>query len=255
MNIRHRVTFAAAALAATGILVTVDTGQVAQAHGRRATTKVHIAVVDDDGDPLRSAMVMACPVVSGTADCDAAELEPTNRRGVARLRLDRHQTYEISAFVQDPNPPWACPGFELNGSEFYFSDARYTVKPGDLPRRATLTIEHPSPFDCVPVTVTDETGAPLPTAGMFVCPLAADGTPCPGPSFDGPDPDGIIRLELDPTVTYRLQAFIVNTGWPCPAYTAPNGDTFHFSASIDLPAAQVAGTVFVIDRPEPTECP
>ena len=90
---------------------------------------------------------------------------------------------------------------------------------------------------------------------MFVCPLAPDGTPCPGPSFDGTDPDGMIRLDLDPAVTYRLQAFIVNTGWPCPAFVAPNGDSFHFSASVDLPATDVSGTVFVIDRPDPTDCP
>ena len=254
MNLRHRTTLAVAAIAATGV-VTVGAGQAAHADGHRDNTHVRIAVIDQDGAPLRPATVMACPVVAGTPDCDAAALTATDRRGVARLRLDRHQTYEFSAFVQDPNPAWACPGFELNGSEFYFSADRFTAPPRNVPRRATLTIEKPDPFDCVAVTVTDETGAPLPTAGMFVCPLAPDGTPCPGPSFDGPDPDGVIRLDLDPAVTYRLQAFIVNTGWPCPAFVGPNGDTFHFSASVDLPATQVAGTVFVIDRPDATDCP
>jgi hypothetical protein len=245
---------AVATIAAAGV-VTVGAGQAAGADGDRGNTNVRIAVVDQDGNPLQPATVMACPVVAGTPDCDAAALAPANRRGVARLRLDRRQTYEFSAFVQDPDPPWACPGFELNGSEFYFSADRLTATPRDVPRRATLTIEQPDPFECVPVTVTDETGGPLPTAGMFVCPLAPDGTPCPGPSFDGPDPDGIIRLALDPATTYRLQAFIVNTGWPCPAFVGPNGETFHFSPSADLPAPHVSGTVFVIDRPDPTDCP
>jgi hypothetical protein len=254
MQIRHRTVLAVVAIVATGV-VTTGVGHAADANGGRDSVGVRVTVVDQDGDPVRPAAVMACPVVAGTPDCDAPALAPTNRRGVARLRLDRHQTYEFSAFVQDPTPPWACPGFELDGRELYFSADRFTAKPGNVPRRATLIIEQPSPLDCATATVTDENGVPLPTAGMFVCPLAADGTPCPGPSFDGPDPDGVIRLNLDPTVTYRLQAFIVNTGWPCPAYTAPNGDTFHFSASVDLPATHVSGTNFVIDRPEHRDCP
>ena len=252
MNTRHRVFVAAAVLAAA--LAAFGPGQVSHADSRIDTTGVRLAVVDEGGVALQPATVMACPYMAGAPDCVDMVMAPTNRRGVARLRLDRDRRYEITAFVRDPDPAWACPGFELDGSEYYFATNPFTAKPRQMPRRATLTIERPAPTDCAPVTVTDETGAPLPTAGMFVCPLAADGTPCAGPSFDGPDPDGVIRLDLDPAVTYRLQAFIVNTGWPCPAFVAPNGDRFHFSASVDLPATQVVGTTFVIDRPEPADC-
>ena len=76
---------------------------------------------------------------------------------------------------------------------------------------------------------------------MFICPLAADGTPCPGPSFDGPDPDGTIRFDVDPAVTYRLNAFINNSGWPCPDYVNSAG-AFHFSPITDhLGAELLAG--------------
>jgi hypothetical protein len=168
--------------------------------------------------------------------------------------LRRDVRYEFSAFVRDPEPPWPCPGFELDGSQFYFAANAFTATPDEVPRRATLTIIEPSPFDCVPVTVTDGAGNPLPTAGLFVCPLAADGTPCAAPTFDGPDPDGVIRLDVYPNVTYRLSAFIVNSGWPCPANIGPTGDTFHFSAERDVLGADLAGAVFLIEQPSPHDC-
>ena len=250
MNLRHRTTLAVAAIAAAGA-VTVGAGQAAHADGNRGNTPVRIAVIDQDGAPLRPSTVMACPVVAGSPDCDAAELAATNRRGVARLRLDRDQRYEFSAFVQDPDPPWACPGFELDGSEYYFSADRFTATPRNVPRAGDADDRAAGPVRLRRGDGHRRDRCPVADGGHVRLPVAPDGTPCPGPSFDGPDPDGVIRLHLDPAVTYRLQAFIVNTGWPCPAFVAPNGDTFHFSASVDLPATQVSGSVFVIDRPDP----
>jgi hypothetical protein len=253
---RRSVILATLALAvAPGVAAPVAAdGPSGETLRHRSTVSVTLRVVDDDRDPLASATVFACPVTAGATDCDEAVAATTHRTGVARLRLDRNTTYEFGAFIADPDPPYACPGMNVDGEQRYFADNPFRAEPGDIARRTELVITAPSPFDCVPVTVTDETGNPLPAAGMFVCPLAADGIPCAGPTFDGPDPDGVIRLQLDPAVTYRLQAFIVNTGWPCPAYTAPNGDTFHFSDPHDLPATQVAGTVFVIDQPAATDC-
>jgi hypothetical protein len=118
-------------------------------------------------------------------------------------------------------------------------------------------IVQPAAYECLDVRVSDDPGNVLPTAGMFVCPLAPDGTPCAGPSFDGPDPDGVIRLDLDPMVMYRMNAFIATSGWPCPAYVSPSGQTFHFSPTQDLLGADLAGTTttFVIHHPDSTECP
>lgn len=124
-----------------------------------------------------------------------------------------------------------------------------------------MTIVEPDASECSPpattaqATVVDVDGNPLPTptTGLFICPLAADGTPCPAPSFDGPDPDGIIRFDVDPTVAYRLNAFYVNSGWPCPDYIGPNGDTFHCSDITDHLGADLVTTTttFVI---EPGTC-
>lgn len=114
----------------------------------------------------------------------------------------------------------------------------------------------PSSSATAAVTVTDGEGASLPDAGLFICPLAVDGTPCPAPSFDGPDPDGIIRFDVDPTITYRLTAFLVNPDWPCPDYIGPNGDQFHFSDEHDIAGVDLTGntTTLAITEPTPDEC-
>ena len=219
-------------------------------------TQVRVNVVDEDGDPLRPAVVMACPYQEGSPNCDELVAAETKGNGVAKLKLQASQRYEFTAFVRDPEPPWACPGSEFNGGEFYFAENPFSADASDVPRDATLLIEVPTTFDCVPVVVTDDLGNALPAAGLIVCPLAADGTPCAAPSFDGPDPDGVIRLAVDPTVTYRLSAFLTNSGWPCPGYTDPvSGDTFHFSPERDVLGADLAGgATFVIHQPSAEEC-
>ena len=60
---------------------------------------------------------------------------------------------------------------------------------------------------------------------------------------------------VDPTVTYRLTPFIANSGWPCPQYISPTGDTFHFGDTRDILGADlIAGTTFVIHHPSTEEC-
>jgi hypothetical protein len=233
----------------------------ATAAGDNQRTPIMVTVVDEAGAPRAAATVMACPYREGNVDCTQPVTATTDRRGVGRLRLDPQLRYDVTAFVRDPMPPWACPGFEIDGSQYYFAIDAFSGWPRELPRRATLTIVEPDPSDCAPstttaeATVVDADGNPLPTAttGLFICPLAPDGTPCPGPSFDGPDPDGIIRFDVDPTVTYRLNAFYVNSGWPCPDYVGDNGDTFHFSDVTDHLGADLVATptTFVI---EPGTC-
>ena len=243
---------------AAGIVTTADVA----AAGLNLRTPVRVAVVDEAGAPRPGATVMACPYRHGTADCGEPITAPTNRRGVGRLLLDARSRYQFTAFVRDPAPPWACPGLELDGGQYYFASDPFSARPRQVPRDATLTILEPDPSECAPppattaqATVVDVNGNPLPAArtGLFICPLATDGTPCPGPSFDGPDPDGIIRFDVDPNVTYRLNAFYVNSGWPCPDYVGPNGDTFHFSDITDHLGADLitTTTTFVI---EPGTC-
>ena len=64
MNLGHRTTLAVAAITTAGV-ITVGAGQATDAEGSRDNAHVRIAVVDQDGAPLRPATVMACPVVAG----------------------------------------------------------------------------------------------------------------------------------------------------------------------------------------------
>jgi hypothetical protein len=224
---------------------------------RRRAVDVTLRVVDDNGARLAGAVIFACPYEQGVANCDRAVGESTKRNGRARLRLRRGVRYDINAFVEDPDPAWACPGLVRDGHERYFATNSFAATPDQIDRRTPLVIPRPTPYECVTVRVTDDAGDPLTTAGMFVCPLAPDGTPCAGPTFDGPDADGLIRLDLEPTLTYRLNAFISDSGWPCPDYLDPgSGTTFHFSPTRDIAAADLANvtTTFVIRHPDAAEC-
>jgi hypothetical protein len=165
--------------------------------------------------------------------------------------------YDIDAFVKDPVPGWACPGTIFQGGEFYFAAISIKAFPESVPKNATLVIHKPSASECVAVKVADDAGNVLTNANMFICPLAPDGTPCASNTFPNRDPDGTLRLTVDPNVTYRLTPFIVNSGWPCVQYTDPaTRDTFHFGASRDITGTQLlASTVtLTIHKPTASEC-
>jgi hypothetical protein len=224
---------------------------------RRPTADVTLRVIDDDGGRLSPAVVFACPYADGVANCDHVVAASTRPNGTARLTLQRDVRYDISAFVEDPDPPWACPGLVQDGHERYFATNPFTATPDRLAKRTSLVINRPTPYDCLTVSVTDDAGDALVTAAIFICPLGTDGTPCAAPSFDGPDPDGVIRLDLEPGVTYRLNAFIANSGWACPGFVDPaNGATFHFSPTKDVNGADLVDgtTTFVIHHPDTGEC-
>jgi hypothetical protein len=221
------------------------------------TTRVRIRVVDQTGQALNPAVVMACPYEQGVSNCGHLVAGSTNRSGVASVTLDEHVKYDIDAFVKDPVPGWACPGTIFQGGEFYFAAISIKAFPESVPKNATLVIHKPSASECVAVKVADDAGNVLTNANMFICPLAADGTPCASNTFPNRDPDGTLRLTVDPNVTYRLTPFIVNSGWPCVQYTDPaTGDTFHFGASRDITGTQLlASTVtLTIHKPTASEC-
>lgn len=96
-------------------------------------TPVRVAVVDEAGAPRLDATVMACPYRDRTADCGEPITARTDRRGVGRLRLAPGSRYEFTAFVRDPSPPWACPGLEIDGSQYYLSTDPFSARPRDSP--------------------------------------------------------------------------------------------------------------------------
>jgi hypothetical protein len=76
--------------------------------------------------------------------------------------------------------------------------------------------------DAAVIAVTDDAGTDLDNVALIICQLAPDGSTCAANSFDGPDPDGVLRLDdVDPATTYRITASLTNSGWPCPSYTDP----------------------------------
>lgn len=243
----------AVVVAAMASITTLIPASLAEAGGRRIE-HVAVRVVDESGGGLAGASVMACPVTNGGADCAGSVVATTNRLGLAGLNLRSQRLYEIKAFVQDPSPPWACPGTQVDGHQRYYSSETLTSTPNDLPRLSLLTIVPPDPFSCVTVSITDQTGAPLPEALLMLCPTTVDGSPCPSLTFDGPDPDGVIRLDVDPTLTYDITALIVDSGWPCPHYRDEGGEVFHFSEGYRIVGAELPGTEFVITHPDPADC-
>jgi len=99
--------------------------------------------------------------------------------------------------------------------------------------------------------VVDGQGNPFPagTAGVQAC--GGAGYPACDPHVVAVDSDGdgSVRLELDPTTLYTVNAFAMNTGWPDP-WVSEDGTEFHFSATVTLLGADLEdGTVFVVAQP------
>ena len=240
----------ATALLSVGLWGVAD--ETASAASKQPTIVVRI--LDQDGGPRASASVVACPVIGGEQDCSQAVGMESNAAGYAHLKLDANVTYGVFSFVSNPEPAWACPGFVIGDQELYLSD-RIEALGSDVPRMLTFTIAEPSPLDCAVVTVTDDSGNVLPTAGLFVCAHVPGSTECIGDGFEGPDGDGVIRMEIDLDLVYDLGTFIANTGWPCPGFTAPDGTLFHFGESGSFTADDfLNGVTLVIPVPEPSDC-
>src|SRR4051794_7115355 len=190
-----------------------------------------VRVVDQFGRPQQPATVIACPLIGGQFDCASPETGvQVNRGGVGRLSLDPHKQYQLLAFVANPDPAWACPGLKVGDNELYLAENLEGFA-ADFPPVATFVIREPSALDCVVAKVTDDSGNPLTTAGLFVCAHQPGGSECFGDRFEGPDGDGVIRMAIDPDLTYDLGTFVANTGWPCPGFVAADGTTFHFGQS------------------------
>ena len=104
--------------------------------------------------------------------------------------------------------------------------------------------------------VVDGEGNPFPAGSAGVQACGGAGYPACDPHVVAVDTDGDgnVRLGLDPTTLYTINAFAMNTGWPDP-WVSPDGTEFHFSATVTLLGADLAdGTVFVVPPPS-TETP
>ena len=215
-----------------------------------------IAVVDDAGNPLPPGTqwgLSMCGHLPGSAECRAGPFDGPDADGVARIEIDRDLVYELNVFVT--NSGWPCPsGIGADGTQYHFGlPGSFTAD--DFDAGVTLVVPIPKPENCVPVAVTDDSGNPLPTAGLFVCAHAPGSADCIGERFEGPDPDGVIRMSIDPSLLYDLGPFVTNTGWPCPGYIADDGTPFHFGANQTFTADQLLnGVTLVIPAPSPEDC-
>ena len=227
-------------------------GETASAAPKKQT--IVVRVIDQDGAPRASASAVACPVIGGQQDCSQAVGMETNAGGYAHLKLDANVRYGVFSFVSNPEPAWACPGFVIGDQQLYLSE-RIEALGSDVPRTVTFTIAEPSPLDCAVVTVIDDAGNPLPTAGLFVCAHAQGSADCIGSPFEGADGDGVIRMKIDANLVYDLGTFIANAGWPCPGFTASDGTMFHFGESGSFTAGDfLNGVTLVIPVPKLSDC-
>jgi hypothetical protein len=242
------------AVAVTAV-TTVPWGQTAEAKQPDRDTIV-VRVVDQFGDPLPAASVIACPLTGGQFDCAAPETGvDVNSGGTGRLLLAPASEYRLLAFVADPYPAWACPGLMIGENELYLAEESIEGRAEDFPKQVTFMVREPSALDCVVVGVTDDSGNPLPTAGLFVCAHDPGSSECIGDRFEEPDADGVIRMALDPDLIYDLGTFIANTGWPCPGFISQDGTEFHFGASGSFTMQElVAGVTLVIPVPDLSDC-
>ena len=204
-------------------------------------------VVDGNGRAQRAATVIACPYVGAASDCTQAIRQPVGLLGFAVLSLNKATRYSVFAFVKNPSPAWECPGYPIGNDVLYISPESTNGTPQQLPLVSKFTVAKPGPYDCVTVRVTDDAGNPLPGAGVHV-----DGRP----SGSGPaDSNGTVRFKATPGVSYDIDAFVTNTGWPCPWVNPTDGTPFHFGEHRTVTAEQLlAGQTVVIHKPTAYEC-
>jgi hypothetical protein len=212
---------------------------------------VVVTVTDQFGTSL-SAGLFLCAHRPGSEECLEGPYEGADPDGVIRIKVNPELVYDLGAFYATAE--WPCPGYPLeDGNQLYFGDSG-TFDAGQLLAGVTLVVRKPSPFDCAPVTVTDESGNLLTTAGMWVCGHVPGDTTCVGETSDGSDPDGVIRLQLDPTLDYDLTPWYVTSEWPCPGFPLGDGEFYYGGATVTLTAAAIATGTLTLVVPKPTNC-
>jgi hypothetical protein len=184
-----------------------------------------VTVLDGIGQPFPAATsgVRACPVVSGAPDCaESIESIDDDGDGVVQIALPDDQGYAVNAFAYDTN--WPCPSTESDGTPFHHSDAQ-DVSAGGSIDGATFAIVRPNPGDCpsdlpsAVINLFDDAGNPLTDSQTFVdlCgydplfpptyPTTQQHIGCsPDSGFVHPGPDGVIRVHVNPALTYDISS-------------------------------------------------
>jgi Asparagine synthase len=112
---------------------------------------------------------------------------------------------------------------------------------------------HFSTTNVVRFRIVGVDGLLLPNSGVLWCNLTLYPT-CPGSNFAGMGADGVARLVLEPADSYRIQAHVGGTDWPCP-WIGPTGQTSHFGTPLSGPSASFPGlSTLTILEPDPSMC-
>jgi hypothetical protein len=225
---------------------------------------VAVAVVDDsNGVALTGAGLFVCAHAPGDTACVGDRFAGSDSDGIIRMVVDDTLDYDLGTFIT--NTGWPCPWINPDdGTEFHFgafpNTTTYTAS--QLVAGVTLTIHHPSAAECAPpptptvVSVVDDAnGETLLFAGLLVCAHTPGSAECGGTSVEGPDADGVIRFVVDESLDYDLNAFITNTGWPCPWISPDDGTPFHFGPIATYTASQLlTGVTLTVHHPSAAEC-
>ena len=159
MRVLYRIGIVAAMSLAVGF------GGSSAAEAKPASINIIVRVVDQFGKPQSPASVIAC-----SPDCaNPAAGVAVNPGGVGRLVLEADREYGLLAFVQNPDPAWACPGLPVGDDMLYLAPEQVGGLGREIPKTVTFTIAEPSPLECIPVPVTTDSGEPLPAAALFMC--------------------------------------------------------------------------------------
>ena len=213
--------------AATTTVPIVESTVPASTGGPALGQPMTLTVVDGDAKPFpaRKAGIRACPLVAGTPNCDdLIESVDDDGDGSVDIALRVDTDYVVNAFAHDTG--WACPVAESDGTPFHHSDEQ-TVIVGERIDGARFVIIRPNPNGCtsdlptVVINLFDGQGNTLAgtPALVDVCgydplfpptyPIGGQHEGCsPDSGFVGPDADGLVRVRVDPVLTYDLQGML-----------------------------------------------
>jgi hypothetical protein len=186
-----------------------------------------VTIVDGVNQPFPATKsgLRACRLIAGAADCsERIDSVDEDGNGIVEIVLRDDIDYVVNAFAHDTG--WPCPSIDADGTPFHHSDKR-DVLAGESIDGLTLAITRPNPDVCssdlpsLVINLYDESGESLAGTGAFVdlCgydplfpvnyPIGQQHTGCSSDSgFVHQDQSGIIRVHVNPALTYDVSSFI-----------------------------------------------